>query len=69
MLFVVGSELFFDFGIVCFRLNVLLWLLLVKIAFNGIEDAVDELSGFVSGETACDLKRFVDRNGAGRRLV
>ena len=42
-------------------------MLLVQVALDGIEDAIDELRCFVGGKAAGDLKRFVDGDGAGRR--
>ena len=35
----------------------------------GVEDAVDELRGFVSGKATRDFERLVDGNRARRRLV
>src|SRR5688572_488472 len=56
-------------GVFCFRTNVLLRLLLVEVAFDGVENAVDKLRSFVSGKTARNLEGFVDCDGARRRLV
>ena len=50
-------------------LNILLRLLFVEVAFDGVENAVDELGRFVSREAARDLECFVDSDSAWRRLV
>src|SRR2546421_9542302 len=49
--------------------GVFLRALAVEVAFDCVEDAVDELRGLVGGEAAGDLQRLVDGDGAWRRLV
>src|ERR1041385_739378 len=56
-------------GIFYLRLHVLLRLLFVEVSLDGVENAVDELRGFVRREAACDLESFVDRYRARRWLV
>src|SRR5262249_49754855 len=57
------------FAVFYFRLDVSLWLLFVEVALDGVEDAVDELCGFVGREAASDFERLVDGYGARRRFV
>src|SRR5436305_3041562 len=63
-LFTIHFSLFF-----VFRRDVFLWMLFVEVALDGIEDAVDELCGFVGREATGDFERFVDGDGARRRLM
>ena len=44
-------------------------LLFVEVAFYSVENAVNKLCRFVSREPARDFERFVDCDGAWRRLL
>src|SRR6266404_7824531 len=64
-----GFRLRFSLGLSFGRIDMLLRLLLIQIALDGVEDAVDELGGFVSREAAGNFESFVDGDGARCRLV
>src|SRR5437762_2609401 len=57
-------RVFIQWGFNFFRFDMLLRLFLIKIALDGVEDAVDELGCFVSGEPSRDFQGFVDGDSA-----
>jgi hypothetical protein len=61
--------LFFFRFVPLFCRDYFLRMLLVQVSLDGVEDAVDELRRLVGGEAPGDFERFVDGDGARRRLV
>src|SRR6266508_2309457 len=51
------------------RRDILLWLLLIQVTLDGVENTVDELRSFVSREAASYFQGFVDGDRARGRFV